>query len=340
MIWKGVPSLVVALSLGILGACSTVKKSEPPPTSVEAPTPSEGKRDQLGPPEPFGPMPIQTPASVYGPEPFQTRPLVLVLGPGLARSFAYAGVLRALEEAKLPIGAIVATEMGALIAILYSLNDTINKFDWSLERFKEDLFLEGPPLFSSLLKKKPGNGNKLEETLERVLGKKKIEKGRVLVQIVIQKLKSGEVVLVKQGEAASIARAAVPVRMMMSPGKLDSDFSLSSDEVRPFAVSEARFLGLGPVVVIDVLESGANSKSSSQGDQAEVTRLMSQAEVKGGQEFSDAALVLRPDLTGIGYFDFKKRSEAIFKGKTEVMAHLKELRQLVGLPPEIEGGVP
>ena len=48
------------------------------------------------------------------------RPIVLVLGPGMARGFAFAGVLRALNEAKIPIGAVIGTEMGALVSALYA----------------------------------------------------------------------------------------------------------------------------------------------------------------------------------------------------------------------------
>jgi NTE family protein len=49
------------------------------------------------------------------------RPRVaLVLGGGAARGFAHVGVIRALEQEKIPIDLIVGTSVGSLIGALYA----------------------------------------------------------------------------------------------------------------------------------------------------------------------------------------------------------------------------
>ena len=50
---------------------------------------------------------------------WRLKPPVLALGGGGARGFAHLGVLQALDEARLPIGAIVGTSMGAVVGGMY-----------------------------------------------------------------------------------------------------------------------------------------------------------------------------------------------------------------------------
>ena len=50
---------------------------------------------------------------------WRLKPPILALGGGGARGFAHLGVLQALDEARLPVGAIVGTSMGAVIGGMY-----------------------------------------------------------------------------------------------------------------------------------------------------------------------------------------------------------------------------
>jgi NTE family protein len=50
---------------------------------------------------------------------WRLKPPVLALGGGGARGFAHLGVLQVLDEARLPIGAIVGTSMGAVVGGMY-----------------------------------------------------------------------------------------------------------------------------------------------------------------------------------------------------------------------------
>ncbi len=89
----------------MLQACATAKKTGPS-FDGSGPLPvspaSEPAPETMGPPELYGP-PAPPPstssmAPVPAAEPVQKRPVVLIFGPGLARGYAYVGVLRALKE--------------------------------------------------------------------------------------------------------------------------------------------------------------------------------------------------------------------------------------------------
>jgi NTE family protein len=75
------------------------------------------------------------------------RPRVgLVLGGGGARGLSHVGVLKVLEELRVPIDCIAGTSMGSIIGGLYAsgmtpekMDETLSKIDWP------QVFTDGPP---------------------------------------------------------------------------------------------------------------------------------------------------------------------------------------------------
>lgn len=278
---------------------------------------------------------MATPAGPYGPEPIQLRPIVLVLGPGWARGFAHAGVLRALHEAKIPIGAIVGTEVGALMGALYSLGNSINGFEWSLLKFKDGAFSHRPALIGDLMGG-PYHGGEIEDALAETLRDKDIAGARIPLRVGIQYRDSQRMILAEKGSAARAVRAALVLPGAMEPGVWDSREAQSTVPRRPVLVSEARALRIGPVVAIDLLETGW-TEAAEDPLQNRISDLLKQARQNAANELKDADLVIRPELGDIGPFDFKKRTESSFRGKSAVRAQISAIRHLVGLPPEDQG---
>lgn len=297
-------------ALAIAVACSSAPKSPVAgrdtygPSAPAASAPADGI-PLVGPPEAsVGPLPLASPEPVpaYGPEPIQIRPLVLVFGPGMARGFAYAGILRALSEAKIPVGAVVGTEIGALMGAIYAQETNINHFDWALLKFNEDVFLSGQRLIPS---------GRLESELGKVFGEKDVGAGKIPVRIAIQPKSQGSPMLADRGPLKDAVRAALATPGLFSPADWNGAPALSAVKTRPFPIAEARALGIGPVVVFDVL---------------------GERETRDLRELEEADLVIRPDMKGIGPMDFKKRTEAAYRGKRSVADHLKEIKQWAGIP--------
>ena len=77
------------------------------------------------------------------------RPRVgLVLSGGGARGLAHVGVLRALEELRIPVDAIAGTSMGAVVGGLYASGMTADEID-ALMRGITRYFAKNPPLARS-----------------------------------------------------------------------------------------------------------------------------------------------------------------------------------------------
>lgn len=247
----------------------------------------------IGPPEPFGPPvsvnpPVNPPVNptigqpgplapqnatnfVYGPLPVATYPIMLVLGPGKARGLAYVGVLRALSEAKIPIAAILGTEIGGLIGGIYAMDGNINHLEWALLRLKDEALVRG----------------NIDDGLEKILPNHPDLK-QVKIPLLVQ---SGNSIL----DSGDMINA------------LGSLLQAPINTGHPFLIEEARKLGAGPVVVVDVNNSLINNPPLN------------------------ADLIIRPDMRGIMEDNFSKRTEIAFRGKVATASKIDEIKRLVGL---------
>lgn len=323
--WRMASTAVLLLAL--LGGCASSPKAKrpvgphhqlpnPQPQSTTTPPP-----EVMGPPEPvsgnYGPEPLTEanplpsvlPSAIpvekaisYGPEPVLVRPVTLILGPGLARGFAFVGALRALADSKIPIGAILGTEMGALVGSIYALDLNANHLDWEMQKFKETVFLSEKDLIPT---------HRFDRELEKIVGPKEIQQTKIPLRIGIEFKKSRSWQLASQGPLREAVRAAMGTSELFSNSNWLGGEAHSSGRSHPYPVAEARKLANGPVVIIDLLDAK---------DQARYP------------ETHDADLVIRPDMHGIGNLDFTKKTEASFRGKKAIQDKITELKRWVGMP--------
>ena len=276
----------------------------------------EQKQEQeMGPPEAQGPfLPKASTPPVLPLEEGSTRPVVLVLGPGLARGFAHAGIIQGLRELKIEIIAVYGTEMGALVAALYSTSSTMNQFEWSLQHFKEDSFLK-PRGFLSKTRVSPHGGEKLDQQLEKVFADKKWGNAKIKLMVALQSEATGIPFTVDEGPLRSAIRGALnaPSILFSTPFLFKNDplQVVAATKTAPFLVDEAKALNLGPVIVVNVLRKVESSFALS--------------------ELKKADLILEPQLEHVDYFDYKKRNEIIYQGKKLVQDRANEIKQLLRL---------
>lgn len=248
------------------------------------------------------PDPQVSPES-YGPAAVEVRPLVLVFGPGVVKGFAHVGVLEVLSNHKIPVGAIMGAEMGALIGAIYATDGNVNHLRWELMKFKEEVFKSEKGFFPS---------HKLENELSRLFGLKDIRESKIPYSVAFQIQGSSALEIVDRGSAKDALRSAIAFPEILGPGQWKGSPAFSAHRVRSSLltlVREAKALQLGPVVVIDV----STQKSAKE-------------------DLLDADLVIHPDLSGVNDMDFKMKTDAIFRGKKAIMDHLKEFYHWAGMP--------
>lgn len=265
----------------------------------------------------------------FDPDP-NVRPLVLVLGPAFARGFAHAGVIRALRDEKIPLGAVIGVGEGALIGALYATSNTVNEFEWKLMKFEKDVFIGSS---FSLTKIFGGNksGNKLVGVLDEVFGKTTMKQvDRFILRIAIHSESIGGFSLESRGRISPLLRVALSEPELFDPNMWLGASAWSASSVKPYPVKEARALDIGPVAVVDLIRENEYSEVVSVME-SRIGKRLADARIGSREELESADIIIRPDLNGIGYLDYDKKTAAVFRGKVEVRKHLDEIRKLVGL---------
>jgi len=139
----------------------------------------------------------------------------LALGSGGARGLAHIGVLKVLEEKKIPIDYISGSSIGALIGAAYSIGMTVkemeeiaSKTDWKM---MAKIFL--PTLSLSAIV----NDKYLGEFLYGIFGNKKFEDAKIPLALIATDLDSGKAVVLKSGNLIKAVRASMSLPMLFSP---------------------------------------------------------------------------------------------------------------------------
>lgn len=191
-----------------------------------------------GPPELFGP-PGPEIAATYGPELPKIKSVVLVLGPGRARSYSAVGVLRVLQDEKIPVSAVIGTETGGVVAALFATTKNINQMEWALQKIKKEHLFKKTGLFSDVL---GGRENKLRNAYKKIFS----AQNQIKIPAYIgQQAKEGPTLLLIQGAPEEAVTAGI---------------LNSCAENKPYFVNEAVEIQRGPVIVIDTLPEPAEIK--------------------------------------------------------------------------------
>jgi NTE family protein len=220
-------------------------------------------------------------ASVAAPEPLARPRICLVLSGGGARGIAHVGVLKALEEMRVPIDCIAGTSMGAVIGGLYAsgmtasqIDETIRSVDW------QEAFRDTPPRRDLTFRRKQDDrnflvrlpiglkhkhlllpkgfiqGQKLEETLRQLTlpfsNSTDFDQLPTPFRAVATDLVTGAAVLLDKGDLAISLRASMSAPGVFAPvdyqGKLLVDGGLAEN----LPIDVARAMHADILIVSDV----------------------------------------------------------------------------------------
>ncbi|MEP7325839.1 MAG: patatin-like phospholipase family protein, partial [Gemmatimonadota bacterium] len=176
--------------------------------------------------------------------------VALVLGGGGARGFAHIGVLRALEEARIPIDRVGGVSMGAVIAAQYAGGlkpddmEAINRRGWMGFRPHRDFTL---PLISLM------SGRRAGRMLKMMFGDQLIENLWLNYFCVSTNLSRAELMIHRQGPVRRWLRASISIPGTAPPLIDDSgDLLIDGGVLDNVPVAAMRDLGESEIIAVDV----------------------------------------------------------------------------------------
>jgi len=251
--------------------------------------------------------------------------VALVLGGGAARGFAHVGVIRVLEQEKIPIHLIVGTSVGSLIGALYA--DKGNSFDLEIIAFK----LEKEDLFDfSVLASTTGpiKGDRLEQFVKEKVSREKIEDLPVPFAAVATNLNTGEPVVLTRGSIARAVRASSSIPGVFTPVQYFDMTLVDGGVVDNVPVDVARRMGADLVIAVNIGKDVVNKDTTNIIDiTLQAVNIM--ANENSVFKMRDADVLIEPDVGSVKTMDFSMKESLMRAGIAAAENAIPEIREKI-----------
>ncbi|WP_175690117.1 patatin-like phospholipase family protein [Burkholderia anthina] len=294
------------------------------------------------------------------------RPSIgLVLSGGGARGYAHLGVLKVLEENRIPIDCIAGTSMGAVVGGLYASGmaademqkrlSEVNLADIAFDvtdradlpqssREDERLYINGLTLgFGKKGVKAPVGlvqGNRLQALLANwtaaVPTNQPFNQLPIPYRAVATDLQTGQMVVLDHGSLPLAIRASMAMPGLFAPAEINGRALVDGGLVSNLPVDTARQMGANVVIAVDIgsplrpLDALASPADVMQ----QMVGILIRQNVTSQRKQLDAQdILLTPDLGSLAFTDFQNAKQAIAAGAAAATAALPRLKRFA-LTPE------
>jgi len=225
--------------------------------------------------------PAQATDAARSPDSLKRPRICLVLSGGGARGAAHVGVIKVLEEYRVPIDCIAGTSMGALVGGTYATGSSVPEMEAVLEVIStEMLFKEDPPRQERAMRRKEDDygilftpevglddgavkfgkgivsGVQLETVLRRLSkakGHHQFDQLPIPYRAVATDLVNGKAVVFHEGELANVMRASMSVPGAVAPAELDGKILVDGMLTSNLPVQTAREeMGADIIIAVNV----------------------------------------------------------------------------------------
>ena len=281
----------------------------------------------------------------------------MVLSGGGARGAAHIGVLKVLEELRIPIDIITGTSMGAITGGLYAygysptiLEKTLVTTDWN------DLFQDSPSRaqrsvrrkrddYNYLIKLEAGfkngavtiptgliQGQKLDLLLRSLMpnAPRNFDELPVPFRAIAEDIETGEAVAIGRGDIVSAMRASMSIPGVFTPVEHNGRLLVDGGFANNLPVRLAREMGADILIVVDLgseqlkrdkLVSPLSILNQNMG-------FMIKRNTKRQLDaLTDNDILLQPDLKGYSSADFWRIADMIKQGVAAAKLHTSRLIQ-------------
>jgi NTE family protein len=250
----------------------------------------------------------------------------LALGGGGARGFAEIGVLRVLEQEKLPIDIVVGTSVGSLIGAIYADSGKVLDAEFiAISITEEDIFdFKALSFFSGGFVK----GEKLESLLNTRLKNKNIENMNISYGAVAVDLRTGQSVLFDRGPVARAVHASCAIPGVFVPVEIGGRIFVDGGVTDPIPVDYALKKGADVVIAVAIspVIPPVAPKNPIEVAYHAVTIMSSEIGVLGSKQ---ADVVVRPDVGNVAYDDFTQKKKLIEAGERAARAALPDIHAAI-----------
>ncbi|MBL0057767.1 MAG: patatin-like phospholipase family protein [Elusimicrobia bacterium] len=268
------------------------------------------------------------------------------------------GVLKVLEELKIPVDVITGTSMGSAVGGLYATGLTAAELETIFTRFDwVGAFTDSPPRRDLSFRRKEDDrtflvkarigldGGKVQLPRGFVEGQNFVMELRKLSHVteslpsfdqlpipfraMATDLETARPVVLDKGDLVMAIRASIAVAPLFSPVKMDGRLLVDGGYLRNIPVKTAKDMGADRLIAVNI-----GTPLSQEKDMRSVFDVFSQVSRLGGQvqdrrqiaELGPEDLLILPDLEGYAFTDFAKIPEIVARGEAAARAVAEPLK--------------
>jgi NTE family protein len=268
-------------------------------------------------------------ASTQGPPVAETvRPkIALVLGGGAARGFAHVGVIRVLEQEKIPIDMIVGTSVGSLIGAIYAHDMNSFELEWTAFSLEKDNLFDYT-IFSAITGMGPVKGDKLEEFVKTKVPVANIENLKLPFAAVATDLNRGTRVVLDHGSVARAVRASSAIPGVFNPVEHQGRLLVDGGVVDNIPISVAREKGADLVIAVDISENVINFNITNLIDvMLQAVTIITSENTKYKKK--DADVLIAPAVGDVGMLDFTQKKRCMQAGIEAAQKVVPEIKKKI-----------
>ena len=285
----------------------------------------------------------------------------LALGVGFAYGFCHIGILKVLEEEKIPVDIIVGSSIGAAMAALWASGYSANQIiEIVRQEFKEPKYTFGMmdftfPVFGFI------KGNKLYRFLKRHLGNKTFYDIKLPLKIVASDIRRKEPRILDKGLLIDAVMASCSMPGVFQPFRAKEEVLFDGGVVNPLPTDILVAMGIKKIIAVNVTPSREDILSQYEKIKADIVRtkeslkkrswfdlkqifrgyfktnileiIFSSIELMQSQMIARESLladiVLHPDTSGLHWLELYRVAEFSRRGEAEARKNLEKIKQIV-----------
>lgn len=293
-----------------------------------------------------------SPHSLFGENEEEPPQLGLVLSGGGARGIAHVGVLKALEELRIPIQAIAGTSMGAIAGGYYASGVTVEEMEtWVAEADWKNLFSDRSPREQAVYSNKGSNidtymgiefgldGKQMKFPSNFISGRKLLFELRRMTfgneyvrhfddftipfRAIATDMETGERVVLDRGDLAMVLRSSIAFPGLVAPAMIGDRLLGDGFLTDNLPVDVAFSMGVDCILAVDVGETLRTRDAINSSFNITRQALVIMARQNTDRQINllgEKDLLITPDLAGVGVTSFQNTAATIRAGYDAVMA--------------------
>ena len=266
------------------------------------------------------------------------RTVGLALSSGGARGIAHVGVLRVLEEARVPIDMIAGTSAGSLFGSLYAAGLGLAQIaDFAL-RLPQTISLRGG-LWDFQIPPRSGLiwGRRTAQYINQALGSRRFEDLRIPMYVVAADILSGKEVVFEAGPVAPAVRASISMIGIFAPARVGDHLLVDGGAINPLPASVLAQRGASIIIGCSVIAGFAEEaqlKGTSSGRDLNFFHVINRQKALMEREIirtriDPVTVLIRPRIETYTTMDYDKAAELIRIGEEAAQEALPKIQALV-----------